>query len=186
MPRIFAGHFSLLVELKLEKSVIDLRDSYLPGDKVRYEFVVTNTGDVTIRELVIVDEMLATANVAVTCDATELAPGAATTCTSAEYTVTDADAAAGTVTNVAVATGSTPSGVPAVSNEADAVITVKVPSTPTTPTTPGTPTPSTAPPKSPTGNLPGTGTTFNGGLLLAGALLVLAGAGVLVRRRMAK
>ena len=59
MPRIFAGHFSLLVELKLEKSVIDLRESYLPGDKVRCEFIVTNTGDVTIRELAIVDLLLA-------------------------------------------------------------------------------------------------------------------------------
>ncbi|WP_162312931.1 DUF7507 domain-containing protein [Pseudoxanthomonas yeongjuensis] len=73
------------------------------GDVVGYTYVVTNTGNVTINELVVDDDRIAT----VMCPATSLAPGASTTCT-ASYTITQADLDAGSVTNRATASGSPP------------------------------------------------------------------------------
>ncbi|HET6783104.1 MAG TPA: hypothetical protein VFH12_04640, partial [Pseudoxanthomonas sp.] len=64
------------------------------GDTVNYEYVLTNTGNVTINGIAIADDRIAT----VTCPVTSLAPGASTTCT-ASYLATQADLDAGSVTN---------------------------------------------------------------------------------------
>ena len=80
------------------------------GDRVRYSFTVTNTGNVPVRGISVSDEMLADADVPVTCEETELAPGDSTECTSDWYTVTSADEAAGSIHNVATAQGADPDG----------------------------------------------------------------------------
>ncbi|QOW24193.1 Ig-like domain-containing protein [Lysobacter sp. H23M47] len=92
------------------------------GDTIAYSFLVTNTGNVTITDLVVTDPLLAGA---ITCPVTTLAPGASTTCT-ADYTLTQADVDAGEVVNTATAGGKTPGDDPIDSP----------PSTVTTPITP--------------------------------------------------
>ena len=75
------------------------------GDTITYSYTVTNSGNVTISAIAVSDD---TVDAPPVCLATTLAPAASTTCT-ATYTVTQADLDAGTVTNVAGATG-TPAG----------------------------------------------------------------------------
>ncbi|MFT3860586.1 GEVED domain-containing protein [Micropruina sp.] len=75
------------------------------GSTIAYTFDVTNTGNVTLTSVAVSDPKVG----AVSCPVTELAPGASTTCT-ATYTLTQADIDAGTVRNVATATGTAPDG----------------------------------------------------------------------------
>ena len=75
------------------------------GDTVNYEFLVTNEGNVTLNPVSVSDPKIGT----VTCPATSLAPGEATTCTGS-YTVTVGDAAAREVANTATAIGVPPGG----------------------------------------------------------------------------
>ncbi|CAN7249401.1 OmpA family protein [Pseudoxanthomonas sp. LjRoot143] len=77
---------------------------YGVGSVIAYQFVVTNTGDVTLSNIVVNDALLDTA---ATCAATTLAPGASTTCTGV-HTVTAAEVAAGNVHNSATVTGQPP------------------------------------------------------------------------------
>ncbi len=75
------------------------------GDTLSYEFLVENTGNVTLSSVGVTDPTVG----AVTCPATVLAPGETTTCT-ATYVVTLADANAGSILNTATATGTDPNG----------------------------------------------------------------------------
>lgn len=118
--------------LELTKTVAGA-GPYRVGDTVEYSYRVVNTGLAPIDDLTVVDDRVT----GITCLATTLAalpaaPANETTC-SGSYVVTDADAQAGTVTNVAFASGN---GGGAVSPEDDATITVVQPA----------PSPSTAPP----------------------------------------
>jgi uncharacterized repeat protein (TIGR01451 family)/LPXTG-motif cell wall-anchored protein len=72
------------------------------GDAIVYTFTVTNTGNVTLRDITVDDPMLGT----VTCARTTLAPGQSTTCTAPPYTVTAENVRAGHVLNHATASGS--------------------------------------------------------------------------------
>ncbi|MFJ9317740.1 hypothetical protein ACIRN4_26355 [Pimelobacter simplex] len=96
------------------------------GQPIRYSFEVTNTGDVTVRDLTI-DEVAfnGTGSMsAVDCPETTLAPGARTTCT-ATYTTTQADFdAGGPITNTATANGAAPDGSSVVSPESSAAVEV--------------------------------------------------------------
>ncbi len=97
---------------------VDVNDSGLTdaGDTIAYTFTVTNTGNVRVSNLVVVDPLAG----AVTCAATSLAPGASTACSAVEpYVVTSADEEAGSVDNVAHATGVDPNGGPTRSNDDD-------------------------------------------------------------------
>jgi uncharacterized repeat protein (TIGR01451 family) len=77
------------------------------GDTIKYTFDVTNSGDVAVNALAISDPKAG----AVTCPVTTLAPGASTTCTADDlYTITAADADAGSADNTATATGTSPTG----------------------------------------------------------------------------
>ena len=84
------------------------------GDTVDYEYVVTNTGNVSVSAIAVTDDKIAS----VTCPAGDIAPMASVTCTGT-YTVVQADLDAGSVTNNASATG-TPTGgtiTPAIDSE---------------------------------------------------------------------
>ncbi len=76
------------------------------GDVVHYEYEVRNTGNVTLTALAVADDKIPAG---VTCPLTTLAPAASTICT-ASYTVTAADIISGSVTNIATATVTPPSG----------------------------------------------------------------------------
>ncbi len=77
------------------------------GTSLTYDFLVTNTGNVTMSQVAVTDAKVA----GVSCLATTLAPGASTTCTGV-HTVTQADLDAGTVVNIAAVTGTPPGGSP--------------------------------------------------------------------------
>ncbi len=80
------------------------------GNTVTYSFLVTNTGNVTVDGLEIVDDEFTGSGdlSAITCPVTALAPTASTTCT-ASYTLTQADVDNGELHNAATGTGNTPS-----------------------------------------------------------------------------
>ncbi len=84
------------------------------GDTIAYTFTVTNTGNVPVADVTVTDPKLGP----VTCDVTSLAPGEVASCTAAPYTITQAEADAGSVENTATAAG-TPPGEPAVPSNPD-------------------------------------------------------------------
>ena len=100
------------------------------GDTVTYSFVVTNTGNDTLTDIVVTDTFTAPAapELVVTCPVTTLAPDEATTC-SATYTVTQADVDNGVIDNSAVATGAPPKGLPPVTSQ-PSTATVEIPADP--------------------------------------------------------
>ncbi|MDO7883519.1 beta strand repeat-containing protein [Salinibacterium soli] len=93
------------------------------GDVISYEFLVTNTGNVTISGIAITETAFSGSGgaPAVTCSAAPLAPGDDTTCT-ATYAVTQADVDAGVVENTAIATAN---GGDAESEESSASVTIE-------------------------------------------------------------
>ncbi|WP_416971486.1 LPXTG cell wall anchor domain-containing protein [Streptomyces sp. 4F14] len=107
------------------------KTSLVLGDTITYSFKVTNTGNVTMKNIAVKDsDFTGTGTLsAITCPSTTLAPNATTTCT-ATYKVTQDDVDAGRLSNSATVTGVPPQG------------TTPVPSSPSTTTIPGTRTPS--------------------------------------------
>ena len=93
----------------------------MPGETVDYSFEVTNSGNVTLRDVRVHDSGLPGLS-AVSCPDRTLAAGASQTCT-ATYVTTRADVDAGSVTNRATAHGDPPSGPPVVSGPSEATIT---------------------------------------------------------------
>ena len=93
-------------ELTFAKRAIDTSFAS-EGDVLDFEFDVENSGDVTLSNIVITDDLIATVN----CPLTTLAPTQTMVC-SASYTVTQADVDSGAVTNNAAANADTPDGTP--------------------------------------------------------------------------
>jgi uncharacterized repeat protein (TIGR01451 family) len=85
----------------------DESDDVSLNDTLTYTFNVTNDGNVNLDPVTVTDPMPGLS--ALSCDATSLAPGASMTCT-ATYTVTQADVDAGSIYNMATATGTPPTG----------------------------------------------------------------------------
>jgi hypothetical protein len=84
----------------------DLSGDISNGDGLWYQFLVTNTGDVTLDPVGVTDD---TFGIAVTCLDTALDPGDSVTCTAdAAHIVTLAEANAGEVFNEATASGTDP------------------------------------------------------------------------------
>ncbi|MFE4517846.1 hypothetical protein ACFRMQ_27060 [Kitasatospora sp. NPDC056783] len=101
-------------------------DELIVGEQVRYDFAVTNTGNVTLKDVKVTEGEFTGhgALSPVTCPADQaasLAPGASMTCT-ATYTVTQADVDAGSIKNNATATGTPPRGEPPVSPPSETVV----------------------------------------------------------------
>lgn len=95
------------------------------GEDVAYTFSVTNTGDVDLTNLIIVDTFTRGGSgelSAISCAATDLAVGAAATCT-ATYSVAQADIDLGRLENSAIAQATSPTGQPVSSPAASAVVT---------------------------------------------------------------
>ncbi|WP_082495885.1 isopeptide-forming domain-containing fimbrial protein [Agreia sp. Leaf335] len=160
--------------------------SYEVDQELTYSFLVTNTGNVTLTDVVVDEgEFNGSGELSAVTPASvaTLAPGASTTF-AASYVVTQADVDAGAITNTATAFGSPPGGDPITS----------APSTVTVPTMPGTspvPAATTLPTTQPT-PAPAGSSGSGSGLALTGvgsplfpivgaALLLLAG--MLIRRR---
>ena len=95
------------------------------GDSVTYSFLVTNTGNTTLKNPQVAEKTFSGTGTAPApaCPPATLAPGDSVTCT-ADYTLTQADVNAGKVTNTATATANAPSGPDPVSPESSAVVTV--------------------------------------------------------------
>ena len=89
------------------------------GQTINYSFVVTNSGNVTLTGVTVVDPLPGLS--AITCPVSTLAPGASTTCT-ATYASTLADIDAGSIVNTAVVVADPPVG-PPVTDSAVAVVT---------------------------------------------------------------
>ena len=94
---------------------------------VTYSFVVTNTGNVTLSNVGVTDPLPGLS--AISCPASTLAPGAATTCT-ATYAVTQANINAGRIDNTATATGTPPAGAggPVTDTDSETVAATRTPS----------------------------------------------------------
>jgi uncharacterized repeat protein (TIGR01451 family) len=95
------------------------------GDTVRYHYLVTNTGNVTLTDLKVNDLLPGLS--AIACPSATLDAGKDMTCT-ASYRLTQADVNAGKVINTATTTGTPPSG-PAVTS-APSSVTVIIPASP--------------------------------------------------------
>ena len=78
-----------------------------PGESIRYDYVVTNAGNVTLDPVVVTDPMLGLSTIS--CPSTSLGAGTDETCT-ALYTTTQADVDRGAITNKGTATGTPPTG----------------------------------------------------------------------------
>ncbi|MBU1048741.1 DUF11 domain-containing protein, partial [Candidatus Bipolaricaulota bacterium] len=79
--------------------------TFVVGNTITYTYNVTNTGNVTLSNITLSDDILGPISLA----ATTLAPGISTT-GSATHVVNQADVDAGSIVNVATATGTPPSG----------------------------------------------------------------------------
>ncbi len=113
--------------LSLVKSA-DTQRATTVGQKVTYSFVVKNTGNITLKEIVVTDGEFSGKGVlpAPSCPTDTLQPAASMTCTSV-YTVVAADLTGKDLTNTATAAGKTPLGNPVVSEKSSAAIVTIVP-----------------------------------------------------------
>jgi uncharacterized repeat protein (TIGR01451 family) len=91
--------------------------TFVLGDSISYDYLVTNTGNVTLTGIVLNDDILGP----ITLVATTLAPTISTT-GQATHVVTQADVDAGQIVNIATVTGTPPSG-PNVTDDDDETVT---------------------------------------------------------------
>jgi uncharacterized repeat protein (TIGR01451 family) len=96
------------------------------GDVIDYTFTVTNSGNVTLRNLAIDETAFSGSGSlsAIVCPSGALAPGASVDC-AATYPVTQADLTDGSVDNTATATATAPSGAAVTSPESTATVDVE-------------------------------------------------------------
>lgn len=151
--------------LTLDKSSTDTAYAAV-GDVIDYEFLVTNTGAVTLTNVAVADDRI---DEPAECAVAVLAPTEAVTCTGS-HVVTAADVTAGEFVNVASATATDPSGT-ALASEQDAATVLAA-----------------APPArsifdASIPGLSGTGGAVSIGVILLSLLALLAGALLATRRR---
>ncbi|GGR17165.1 DUF11 domain-containing protein [Agromyces mediolanus] len=152
--------------LALTKSA-DTERATKVGQQITYTFVVTNTGNIEVRDVAIEEQEFDGAGTLPqpSCEDTVLAAGDRTTCTSV-YTVVAADLTGGALRNTAIASGTTPLGAAVESAESAAELLTVKPQLPAK------------------AALADTGVDEGLGLIAGGAaLLLLLGLGLLVIRR---
>ena len=106
-PLDFPPHPSLALQKTASVKGTGPRGTVKAGDTITYTYALTNTGNVTLSDLSVKDDLTGLSHIA--CDTYGLAPLGQTTCT-AFYEVTQADIDAGSVTNMATAGGNDPEG----------------------------------------------------------------------------
>ncbi|GAA2465755.1 hypothetical protein GCM10009857_34540 [Agromyces soli] len=111
--------------VELEK-LADPTTASAAGATIQYDFVVRNTGNVTLHELTIDENDFSGSGQlsAITCPGDALAPGAEMTC-HADYTLSQDDVDAGVVTNTATARGNSPTNEETSSSPANAIVTIE-------------------------------------------------------------
>ncbi len=80
------------------------------GEVLTYTFTVTNTGTVSLTNVMISDPMFGSAFACMSPSTSTLAAGATVVCPTKQHTVSTADIAAGSIHNIATATGKPPTG----------------------------------------------------------------------------
>ncbi|KQS54775.1 hypothetical protein ASG36_20225 [Geodermatophilus sp. Leaf369] len=163
------------------------------GQTIDYSFLVTNTGNVTLNGVTVAEGTFSGTGRLSTpvcpAEASALLPGQSTTCT-ADYTVTSADVAAGTLSNTATAQGTAPGATTPTGSSPSTATVPGTPAGPSTPTNPPTNPPPVVTPVTPIAApikpsaLAYTG--FDGSILLTtGLVLLVAGTAttIAVRRR---
>ena len=93
------GHITISKEVI---STPDNKNAYALGETITYKITATNDGNLTVKDVIVTDELTGE-----TWDKVTLAPGESKEYTT-EYTVTEQDILNGTVLNVAAATGESP------------------------------------------------------------------------------
>ncbi|WP_162449898.1 DUF7507 domain-containing protein [Phytoactinopolyspora mesophila] len=152
------------------------------GDVITYSFIAENTGNVTLTDVVIEDTEFSGAGdlSELACDPEQpatLAPGETLECY-ATYTVLEADADAGEITNTAVVSGNDPDGESVTgTDDEDVSVVPDAPKPPDPPKPPDKP----DPPKDP--ELPDTGSGLQTWLLLIGLALLFVGLSVAASTR---
>ena len=97
------------------------------GDKIHYTFTVTNTGNVTLHGITIVDKLGAPVVITGSPIVAPLAPGGTDSSVTGVYVITQADMDAGQVTNTATATGTAPNNAKVSDDSDPALITGNAP-----------------------------------------------------------
>ncbi|GGX41224.1 hypothetical protein GCM10007385_05930 [Tateyamaria omphalii] len=87
------------------------------GVTLVYDYVLTNTGNVTLTSPRITDD-----KVSATCTATEILPGTSVTCTSDDYITLQEDVDLGSVTNIATAAADDPDAAEVLSDQAQVTV----------------------------------------------------------------
>ncbi|MFD2553611.1 hypothetical protein ACFSQW_04360, partial [Sphingobacterium tabacisoli] len=98
-------------KLQLIKSITSIGGKSKVGDKITYTFVVTNTGNVTIKDLKLTDAKLGLKGSGSFKPSTTIDPGKTATAT-ADYELVQEDLDRGYIENTATATGTDPKGKP--------------------------------------------------------------------------
>jgi uncharacterized repeat protein (TIGR01451 family) len=134
-PRVISPPSSVTVVIPASPA-LDIKKSVSPGSfdaagtGIHYDFLVTNTGNVTLTGLKVND--LLSGLSAVACPSAALNPGKDMTCT-ADYVTTQADVTAGSVVNTATVTGDPPIGAAVTSGPSTVTIVAVAPVHPGTP-----------------------------------------------------
>ncbi|HTU71918.1 MAG TPA: vWA domain-containing protein [Trebonia sp.] len=93
-----------------------------PGEQINYTFTVTNTGNVPLSDVSVVDSRLGE----IECPLTDLAPGESMEC-QASYITTEQDVAAGFITNRVTVTGQGPAGQEVTDTDEETVTAIHTP-----------------------------------------------------------
>ena len=128
-PRVTSAPSSVTVTIAARPALV-IKKSASPGSfdaagtTIRYRYLVTNTGNVTLTGIRVNDPLRGLS--AIACPSATLNPGQDMACT-ASYVTTAADVRAGSVANTATVTGDPPSGSPVVSGPSTVVVAAQAP-----------------------------------------------------------